>query len=185
MSYNIPLIAELQMEAASTAKMLARIPTDKFGWAPHEKSMKMGRLANHVAELPSWITMTMNTEVLDFANWDYKPAVATTAEELVAIHDQHVKEAVACLENATDADFEKMWTMRNGEQIYFTLPKKVVLRTWAFSHQYHHRGQLSVYLRLLDIPVPGMYGPSADDNRAPVAEPAPADNGDYLDGANQ
>jgi len=172
MSYNQALIAELQMEAAASRKMLERVPTDKNDWKPHDKSMKLGRLASHVGELPGWIAMVMATDGLDFATMDYKPFIPATTEELVAHLDEHVNKAMAALENATDADFDAMWTMRNGEQIYFTLPKKVVLRTWAYSHMYHHRGQLSVYLRLLDVPIPGMYGPSADE-RAPVAVDTP------------
>ena len=163
MSYNQGLIAELKMEAASTRKMLERVPVEKNDWKPHDKSMKLGRLATHVAELPGWITTTMTTDELDFAKIDYKPVIAATNEELLAKLDENVNKAIASLENANDADFEKMWTLRNGEKVFFSMPKKVVLRTVAYSHHYHHRGQLSVYLRLLDIPIPGMYGPSADE----------------------
>lgn len=166
---NQALIAELKMEGASTRKMLERVPADKSTWKPHDKSMAMGRLATHVAELSSWVTMTMNTAELDFATWEYKPFVPASNEELVAYHDEKIAEAIAALEKASDADFGAMWTMRRGENVFFTLPKAVVLRTWAYNHMVHHRGQLSVYLRLLDIPVPGMYGPSADE-AAPKAE---------------
>ena len=166
MSYNKGLIAELQMEAASTKKMLERVPVDKNDWKPHEKSMKMGRLATHVAELPGWIAMTMGTDELDLSKMDYKPVMPNTTEELTANLDANVNKAVAALENAKDEDFDKMWTLRNGDHVIFTMPKKAVIRSMAYSHHYHHRGQLSVYLRLLDIPVPGMYGPSADDVRA-------------------
>lgn len=163
MTHNQALIAELQMEAASTRKLLERVPTEKNEWQPHAKSMSLGRLASHVAELPGWTTMTMNTDELDFAKFDYAPNVNLTKEELLAVHDKNVSEAIATLENAKDEDFHKMWTMRNGEKVYFTLPKAVVLRTWSYNHCYHHRAQLGVYLRLLDIPIPGMYGPSADE----------------------
>jgi len=169
MTINEGLIAELKHEAASTKKMLERVPTDKNDWKPHEKSMKLGRLASHVAELPGWIAMTMTTDELDLSKMDYKPAIAATTEELTGILDTNVNKAVAALENATMEDFHKMWTLRNGDNVFFTMPKIGVIRSMAYSHHYHHRGQLSVYLRLLDIPVPGMYGPSADEMR-PVAE---------------
>ena len=168
MSYNHALIAELQMEAASSRKMLEQVPTDKNDWKPHEKSMKLGNLANHVAELPGWITMTMGTEELDLATMNYKPVIPASTEELIARHDENINKAVAALENATNEDFEAMWTLRNGEHVIFSMPRKVVVRASALIHMYHHRGQLSVYLRLLDVHVPGMYGPSADEMPAPV-----------------
>ena len=163
MSHNQALIAELKAESANTRKILERVPTEKNDWKPHEKSMTLGRLSSHVAELTGWITMTLNTNGIDFSKMEYKPYIAPTNADLLAFFDKHVSEATAALENATPEDMQKPWTMQNGEHIYFTMPKAVVLRTWAFNHGYHHRGQLSHYLRQLDVPVPGMYGPSADD----------------------
>jgi uncharacterized damage-inducible protein DinB len=163
MQQNQAIIAELKMEAANTRKMLERVPTDKNHWKPHAKSMALGRLATHVAEIPEWVVRIMAHDELDFAKTQFKSHVAASAQELVSILDKVVGEAIAILEKSTDEDFNKMWTMRNGDQIYFTLPKKVVLRTFALSHNYHHRAQLGVYLRMLDIPVPGMYGPTADE----------------------
>lgn len=166
MSYNTALIAELQMEGANTRKMLALVPMDKTDYKPHEKSMLMPRLANHIAELPSWIGFTMQSHELDLSTMDYKPVIPATAEELVAKHDEMMRKAIAVLEAATnDEDFDQMWTLRMGDHVIFSMPKKVVLRSMVFSHIVHHRGQLSVYLRLLDIAIPGMYGPSADDAR--------------------
>jgi uncharacterized damage-inducible protein DinB len=163
MSHNQSLIAELKMEAANTRKMLERVPTDNNDWVPHAKSMKIGNLANHVAELPGWIAMTMATDELDLSTMNYKPVISTSTEELLAKLDENVNKAVASLENASDEDFMKPWTLRRGDHVIFAMPKIAVIRGMAFSHHYHHRGQLSVYLRLLDIPVPGMYGPSYDD----------------------
>ena len=163
MSYNQALIAELKMEAASTRKMLERVPVEKNDWQPHDKSMKLGRLATHIAEVPGWVTRVMAHDELDFATAGFKSHIAASNAELLAILDDKVNSAISLLENSTDADFDKPWTMRRGETVVFTLPKKVVLRRFAYSHHYHHRGQLSVYLRMLDVPVPGMYGPSADD----------------------
>jgi uncharacterized damage-inducible protein DinB len=169
MSQSKALIAELQMEAANTRKMLENVPTDKNDWKPHEKSMKLGNLANHVAELPGWVEMIVGADELDLSKMDYKPVISTTTEELVGKLDAHVNKAVAALEGAQDEDFDKMWTLRNGAHVIFSLPKKVVIRSMAYSHHYHHRGQLSVYLRLLDVHVPGMYGPSYDDGKAMAA----------------
>ena len=163
MSQNRALIAELQMEAASTRKILERVPTDNNDWKPHAKSMKIGNLANHVAELPGWVDFIMSKDELDLSTMDYKPVISTSTEQLLAKLDDHVTKAVAALEASKDEDFDKMWTLRNGNHVIFTMPKKVVLRSMAYSHHYHHRGQLSVYLRLLDIAIPGMYGPSYDD----------------------
>jgi uncharacterized damage-inducible protein DinB len=163
MSLNQTLITELKMEAANTRQILERVPIDKNDWKPHQKSMALGRLATHIAETPGWVMTTMNSDTLDFAKSNYKSNVAQSNEELLRILDQNVSEAITALENAKDEDFEKMWTMRNGEQLYFTLPKKVVLRTYAFSNNFNHRAQLGVYLRLLNIPVPGMYGTTADE----------------------
>jgi uncharacterized damage-inducible protein DinB len=163
MSQKHALIAELQMESANTRKMLERVPTDKNDWKPHPKSMTLGRLASHVAEIAGWVSYTLDADVLDFAKFDYKPVGNATTEELLAIMDKNVAMAMASLEKSTDEDYDKMWTMRNGDHVHFTLPKKVVLRSFAYSHLVHHRGQLSLYLRLLDVPVPGMYGPTADE----------------------
>jgi uncharacterized damage-inducible protein DinB len=176
MSQNQALIAELQMEAANTRKILNCVPTDKNDWKPHEKSMVLGRLTSHVADLPSWITMTIKTSELDLATMDYKPHISTTTEELVAYFDGKINEAVATLEKSTDEDLDAMWTLRRGDHVMFTLPKKVVIRSMAMSHQYHHRGQLTVYLRLLDVPFPGIYGPSADDMIAMKAAMAAQEN---------
>jgi uncharacterized damage-inducible protein DinB len=164
MSLNQILIAELKQESASTRRMLERVPCENGTWKPHEKSMNIGRLAAHVAELPGWISMIMTTPELDFAVREFKPAVFDKTEDLLSFFDKKVDEAATILANAAPEEFGNNWTLRNGEHIIFTMPKAVVLRSYAYSHQYHHRGQLSVYLRLLNIPVPGMYGPTADDN---------------------
>ena len=171
MARNHELIAELQMEGASTRRVLERVPMDKLDWQPHAKSMTLGRLATHVAEIPAWVTRIMTKDEVDFTKMDYKPSSPATNEELAAINSAVVAEAVSSLENATDEDFDKMWTLRNGEHVIFTLPRKVAVRSVAMSHNYHHRAQLGVYLRLLDVPVPGVYGPTADD-MPPVADKA-------------
>lgn len=157
------LIPELQQEAASTRKMLERVPFDQVAWRPHQKSMTFGQLAAHVAELAAWITMTLNTTELDWQTFDYKPFEPRSAEELLGFFDSNVAEATSALQQASDEALMAPWTMRKGEQVYFTMPRIAVIRTFAMNHTIHHRAQLSVYLRLQDVPVPGMYGPTADE----------------------
>jgi len=159
------LIAELEQEAATTRKVLERVPAEKFDWKPHEKSMEMGRLAVHVAEMHSWTKPTVEDPELDFAKMDYKPFEPKTTEELVAHLDKNVSEAIEVLKTISDDAWHDEWSLRNGEQIYFTIPKIAVMRGMVLNHIVHHRGQLSVYLRLNDIPVPAMYGPSADEGQ--------------------
>lgn len=163
MTLNQSLIAEMQHEAASTRKMLERVPAEFMGWKPHEKSMTLGQLAVHVAELNGWASMICTTDELNFANFDYKPFVAKTTEELVNYFDETVAKSKETLQNTSDETMMKMWILRNGDHIILEQPKVVVLRGMVNNHMYHHRGQLSVYLRLLNVPVPGMYGPSADE----------------------
>ena len=171
MELNQAIIAEVKMEAANTRKMLQNVPLDKGDFKPHEKSMTLARLASHVAELPAWIESTMAHDELDFSKMEYKPVIPTTTEELLALHDKSVNQAIAARESAKNEDFGKMWTLRNGETVYFTMPKMAVLRGFALSHLYHHRGQLSVYLRLTGAMVPGMYGPSKDETEM-MGQPA-------------
>jgi uncharacterized damage-inducible protein DinB len=156
-------LAELDNEAKVTRQCLERVPADKFDWKPHEKSMTFGRLASHIAEMFGWTKDTLKSDVLDFATMDYKPFEPTSTEELLAFFDEQIASSKAALAEASDERFMTDWTMRNGEQVYFTMPKVAVMRTFVMNHIVHHRGQLSVYLRLNDIPVPSIYGPSADE----------------------
>lgn len=162
MSINQAFIGELDYELISTRKLLKRIPADKFDWKPHEKSMSMGIQANHLADLFSWYKVTMEQDELDFAS-GYEQPKATSGEELTAILDKNFAEANESLQKADPSVFTKDWTLRSGEHIIFTMPKAAVLRTFVMNHIIHHRAQLAVYLRLNDIPVPSMYGPSADE----------------------
>ena len=157
------LAAELEQEAVATRKMLERVPEGIFDWRPHEKSMTLGRLATHVAEIAHWTKITVVQDELDFAKFDYKPATAANAAELVETFDKTVGEAKEVLRNCSDKEIMRSWTLRNGEQIYFTLPKMAVVRSMVLSHLIHHRGQLSVYLRLHNVPLPSVYGPTADE----------------------
>jgi uncharacterized damage-inducible protein DinB len=164
MAVKDAFIAELKHESGLTQKILERVPMDKKDWKPHEKSMTLGRLATHIAENTKWISDIINIDDFDFVkNYSLKFLTASSQEELMELFHANVNKAIADLSSMSDEDFNKKWTMRRGEQLLFETPKKVGIRGWAFSHFIHHRGQLSVYLRMLDIPVPGMYGPSADE----------------------
>lgn len=156
------LLTELEREAQVTRKMLALVPADKFDWAPHEKSMKMKALATHIAELPSWITLGLTTEELDFATAPYEPAQVEATSDILALFEKSYEEGKRSLTQAKEEDLTGKWVLRNAEQIYATMTKYEIIRH-AFSQTTHHRAQLGVYLRLLDIPIPGSYGPSADD----------------------
>jgi len=156
------LLAEFLQEAESTRKLLSVVPYDKADFKPHEKSMSLQRLATHVAEITGWWQECLLHDELDFAKGDFKPKVFTSAIELVAFHDDLVKKSTKILKEVSEEEFSKPWTMRAGDQIFFTQCKAEVVRTWCMNHLYHHRGQLTVYLRLLDVPLPGTYGPSAD-----------------------
>jgi len=156
-------LGELENEAKVTRQVLERVPADKFDWKPHEKSMTMGRLAVHCAEMFGWTKETLKSDVLDFATADFTPFEPSSNEELLAFFDDHIARAKTIIAETSDETFMTDWTMRNGDQVYMTMPKVAVLRTFVMNHIIHHRGQLSVYLRLLDIPVPSIYGPSADE----------------------
>ncbi len=158
-------LAELDNEAKVTRNCLERVPADKFDWKPHEKSMTFGRLAVHCAEMFGWTKETLKQDVLDFSTAEFKPFEPTSNEELLAFFDEHIAVAKSILGETSDETFMTEWTMRNGEQVYFTMPKVAVMRSFVMNHIIHHRGQLSVYLRLNDIPVPSIYGPSADEGQ--------------------
>jgi uncharacterized damage-inducible protein DinB len=162
MSIANNLWEELKQEAANTRKLLELVPFDKADFKPHEKSMTLKRLACHVAEITGWWKECLTMDELDFAK-DSGPAKEYhSTEDIVAWHDELLAKAEVILKNVSEDEFSKPWTMRQGEMIFFTMPKGEVVRTWCLNHLYHHRGQLTVYLRLLNIPLPGMYGPTAD-----------------------
>lgn len=157
------LLDEMEQEAVTTRKMLSRVPEDKYDWKPHEKSMPIGRLATHIAELPAWVSMVLTTDELDFAAGDYKPEEISSNADLLAYLEKNLAGAKEQLSRATYEQLEQPWTLRNGQQVYDVSPKVKVIRM-AYCQTVHHRAQLGVYLRLLDIPIPGSYGPSADED---------------------
>jgi uncharacterized damage-inducible protein DinB len=162
MAFRDALIPEFDHEIANTRKTLERVPEDKLSWKPHEKSMSLGHLARHLAEIPSWAAPTIEQDALDMAGYK-PPAEPRTRQEILDIFDQNVKTARASLNKLEDAALGKPWTLKGGDQVYFSMPKGGVLRGFVFSHMIHHRAQLGVYLRLLNVPVPSIYGPSADE----------------------
>lgn len=157
-------ISELKHEASFTKKMLERVPWDKKDWKPHEKSMTLGRLATHITETLKWISNIRHIDDFDFMrDLSFEFHTAATKEQLMQAFQENLENALSDLAAMSDEDFNKIWIVRRGEQVMYNMPKKVAVRAWGFSHQVHHRGQLSVFLRLLGVPVPGMYGPSADE----------------------
>lgn len=160
---NQAFIAELKQEGTSTKRILERVPEDKFDWKPHEKSMTLGRLASHVAELPGFLNSILTMDELDFAKGHYKPSFTKTPEELMQVFQQKLDEVVQTLENTSDEKMQQNFTLLSGGHVIASVPRMIAVRSMALNHIIHHRGQIAVYLRLLDIPVPGMYGPSADE----------------------
>jgi len=156
------LLKELEQESEKTEKFLKIVPVDKFDWKPHEKSMTLKALTTHIAEIPGWIHMALTTDYLDFAD-GYEPSVVNNNQDLIELLNSSVSKSLDALTKANEEEFLKTWTMKNGDQIYMAMTKYEVIRH-AFDQLIHHRAQLGVFLRLLDIPIPGTYGPSADES---------------------
>lgn len=165
MSIAQSLLPEFDHEFATLRKTLERVPDGKSDYAPHTKSMPMGKLSGHLAELPGWVNATLEADELDFAKMDYKPFVPANTAELLEALDAAVAKARPVLAAASDADMMKPWTLKQGDKVFFTMPKVAVLRSFVMNHMIHHRAQLGVYLRLNDVPVPSTYGPSADEGQ--------------------
>jgi uncharacterized damage-inducible protein DinB len=156
-------LRQLTREAVTTQKMLSRVPDDKYDWKPHAKSMNIRSLATHIAELPTWIPMVLHTTELDFASSPYQPLAINATAALMTHFEESLAEGKKALEAAKDEDLIPDWTLRNGAQVLSLSSKEDVIRM-TISQIIHHRAQLGVYMRLLDIPIPGSYGPSADDD---------------------
>jgi uncharacterized damage-inducible protein DinB len=156
-------LKELTEETETTRKMLSRVPDDKYDWKPHEKSMSIRQLATHVAELPTWAELALNTEELDFATSPYQPVPINNTKELLGFMEKSYEQGKKALENGREESLDETWTLREGDNIYVTTTKAGMIRT-SLSQIIHHRAQLGVFLRLLDIPIPGSYGPSADES---------------------
>ena len=158
-----PLAAELRQEAATTRRMLERVPDDKFGWKPHEKSMTLGNLAAHIAQLPNLIAPALTQDELDFNAGGFKPFKPSNVAELLEEFDRNISAVAELLQSQPDERMNDNWRLRSGDMVLFEMPRAAVIRTMALNHIVHHRGQLSVYLRLLDVPLPSVYGPTADE----------------------
>lgn len=157
------LAQELQIEGANTLKTLSRVDLSKADWKPHEKSMDFKSLAIHIAELLNWPARIIQKDSLDFAT-DYEPRPEINSiEELIAFSEKNIAETNAALSSWDESDYETVWTLKHGDYIIMQMPKAMAIRYICQNHIIHHRAQLSVYLRMLDIPVPGLYGPSADE----------------------
>jgi len=160
-------LGDVQREAPGTRRALERVPDGQFEWKPHPKSFSLGRLAGLVASMPAWVAMMINLDELDVApkgggNWGPSPQ---TSKELVDAHDANVEKAVEALRKTNDDHLTKTWRMLAGGKVVSEQPRHIAIRDGAISHMAHHRGQLTVYLRLLDASVPSIYGPSADEGQ--------------------
>ena len=166
MTFAQVLLSEFNQEAQTTRRVLERLPEGKFDWKPHAKSMSMGQLASHVAELTGWGAMILQQDSLDInppGGPGFQPALYATTSSLLAAFEAGAASTRQVLETLADETLAQPWTLLNGGQTAFTLPKGAVLRAFVLNHVVHHRGQLSVYLRENDVPVPSIYGPSADE----------------------
>lgn len=163
MNLNPIFLKELNQESVISRKMLERVPTDKLEWQPHPKSMTLGRLASHVAELPTWAEMALQTDGLDFQDNPYEPLAPTTTADILDYFESSLARGRKALVSDDGGQLEKEWTLSAGDQILDRRTKAEVIRM-TLNQITHHRAQLGVYLRLLDIPIPGSYGPSADEH---------------------
>lgn len=157
------LLPEFDHEMTTTRKLLERVPEDKFAWKPHPKSTSLGDLATHVANIASWGQVTLNQSEIDMGGAG-RAAPAASRADLLATFDKNVAATRAALVSKSDPEFMAPWSLKNGGKTFFTMPKAVVWRSFVMNHLIHHRAQLSVYLRMQDVLIPAMYGPSADES---------------------
>jgi uncharacterized damage-inducible protein DinB len=157
------LLAEYDREAALTRRLITRVPVDRLDWRPHDRSMTLGRLATHLAELAGWGASVLTADAFDLANRPPVDRREASVQAVIDLFDANVRLARAALVGRTDGELLAPWTLRRDGQDVFTVPRLVAARTVLLQHAAHHRGQLSVYLRLLDVPLPPLYGPTADE----------------------
>jgi uncharacterized damage-inducible protein DinB len=159
------LLPEFDMEMANTRKMLERVPEAQLAFRPHTKSFTLARLAGHVAEMPMWAVMTLAQDELELRpdGPSYTAHVLESKVDTLGFFDDQLRQARALLASATDETMMRPWTLKDTGQTLFVMPKVAVFRSFVMNHMIHHRGQLGVYLRMNDVPVPGLYGPSADE----------------------
>ena len=164
MSIAESIMQEFALEAGTTQKYMERLPDDKLAWKPHEKSMSLARLATHVAEIPSWIRIIVSSDELDLAAREPRPQELNSQKEIFDIFRAQVEDSKKALAGKNDQELMLPWKLKMGSQVILELPRAVALRSLVMNHFIHHRGQLSVYLRLSGVPVPATYGPSADES---------------------
>jgi len=162
MTFVERLLPEYDEEMKKARKMLERVPEDKLGWKPHDKSMTLGRLAAHVADFPTWAMTTVQVETLELTPADV-PKPPNSKTEILEKFDKDLANARQALAGLTEEQFATIWTLKFGDQKILEMPRADILRYTVMNHMIHHRAQLGVFLRLLDVPIPGMYGPSADE----------------------
>jgi len=164
MALKDALLPEFDHEMGTTRRVLERVPEAEFAWKPHDKSFNLGQLAGHVANIPHWVAAIVQNTVFDLADAeDARPRLPESTEWLVSQFDKNVSAARAGIAGLTDPEFLAPWTFKNNGQIVFTMPRAAALRSFVMNHLIHHRGQLTVYLRLKNVPVPPVYGPTADE----------------------
>lgn len=159
-----PMLNEFRQEVATTKRMLERVPEQKLSWKPHAKSMTLGQLASHIASVPGSVARILHQDSFDVNQGTFVPAQPKSMQEVLTVFEQSVRDAEQCLQSMTDDRARSNWRLLRGERELMTLPRVGFARSIMMNHWYHHRGQLSVYLRLLDVPLPVIYGPSADES---------------------
>ena len=164
MTILTPMIGELQQKGATTRRMLERVPADKLTWRPHPKSMSLGQLALHIATVPGGLARLSQLSEFDVAQAAFNQKEAESVEEILAAHDSGLQTAQECVRGFDDGAAMASWRLKAGSRELFSVPRGAMLRSLMLNHWYHHRGQLSVYLRMLEVAVPSIYGPSADEN---------------------
>jgi uncharacterized damage-inducible protein DinB len=158
-----PILTEFSREAATTRRMLERVPENQLAWKPHEKSMSLGRLATHIAEIPGWVHGIINQDEFVMGVGAYSPPTAESVFEILDLFDRNVAVVSENLQDQTNEHLMAPWRLKKGDQVLMEIPRMAMIRTMLLSHIIHHRGQLSVYLRLHDVPLPSVYGPTADE----------------------
>ena len=163
MNFSEPILTELSYESATARRLLERLPQQHFGWKPHEKSMTLGRLATHIVEIPGWVASILDQDEFDVGAREHAPRNASSVPELLQMLDKNVAAAKEAIGRQTNERMMGPWRLKKKGQLIVEMPRIGVIRSLLLNHFIHHRGQLSVYIRLLNVPVPSIYGPSADE----------------------